>query len=384
MGIDTKTGRDRLAVRREPHWVKLASGRYLGFRKTADSGYWVARYRDRTGRQRYTSLGELGGMDFDAAAKAAGEWLATLDAPRAATAKVGTVKAACAAYADELETLGRTAAARDARSRFALLVDGDRIGSLKLDRLLRDDVIDWRDSLVKAGRSRSTANRNLRTFKAALSKAVKMGWSGDPFAWQSVEAFAGADRSRGLFLTKAQRTALVDHAAPEIADFLATLIHTGARPGEIAGATVADFDARQGTLTLRTGKGRDAKIKTRYVPLTPPALAILKRAAKGRPADAPLLVDGQGGSWHRVAVSRGIRAAAAAARATKGPKAAKPPATVVAYNIRHAVISEWLSAGIDAFTVAQICGTSVAMIEKFYGKFIKAPALAKISAVELV
>ena len=66
------------------------------------------------------------------------------------------------------------------------------------------------------------------------------------------------------------------------------------------------------------------------------------------------------------------------------PKAAKPPPEVVAYNIRHAVISEWLSAGIDAFTVAQICGTSVAMIERYYGKFIKAPALAKIAAVDLV
>lgn len=384
MAIDTKTGRDRLKVRREPYWLKLTSGRYLGFRKTADSGFWIARIRDRVGKQRYASLGELGQMDFDAASKAAAEWLATLDAPRAATAKVGTVKAACAAYADDLETLGRSTAAIDARSRFALLVDDDRIGSIKLDRLIRDDVIAWRDALVKAGRSRATANRNLRTFKAALSKAVKMGWSGDPFAWQSVEAFAGADKSRELFLSKAQRTALVDHASPELAAFLVTLIHTGARPGEIAGATVADFDAKQGTLTLRTGKGRDAKIRTRYVPLTPPVMKILKAAAKGRPADAPLLVDGQGHSWHRVGVSRAMRAAITAARAANGPKASKPPSTVVAYNIRHAVISEWLSAGIDAFTVAQICGTSVAMIERFYGKFIKAPALAKISAVELV
>lgn len=384
MGIDTKTGRDRLPVRREPHWLKLTSGRYLGFRKTSDSGFWIARYRDRAGKQRYTSLGELGQMDFDAASKAAGEWLTTLDAPRAATAKVGTVKAACAAYVADLETLGRPAAAQDAKSRFALLVDEDRIGSIKLDRLIRDDVIAWRDALVTENRTKATANRTLRTFKAALTKAAKMGWSADPFAWQSVEAFAGADQSRELYLTARQRNTLVAHSPPALAAFLTMLIYTAARPGELARATVADFDAKQGTLTLRTGKGRDAKVKARHVPLTPPVLKILKPAAKGRPSAAPLLVDPQGGPWHRVALSRGIRAAVQAARATKIPKAAKPPLSVVAYNIRHAVISEWLSAGIDAFTVAQICGTSVAMIERYYGKFIKAPALAKIAAVKLV
>ncbi|MDP2323369.1 MAG: hypothetical protein Q8N51_04980, partial [Gammaproteobacteria bacterium] len=195
MGIDTKTGRDKLEVRREPHWLKLTSGRYLGFRKTDGSGFWIARYRDRTGKQKYSSLGELGHMDYDAAAKAASEWLTTLDSPRAATAKTGTVKAACAAYVANLEILGRPAAAKDAKKRFAQLVDEDRIGGTKLDRLTRDDVIEWRDALVTKARAKATANRVLRTFKAALTKAAKMGWSADPFAWQSVEPFAGADRS---------------------------------------------------------------------------------------------------------------------------------------------------------------------------------------------
>lgn len=375
MGIDTKTGRDRLPVRREPHWLKLTSGRYLGFRKTEDSGFWIARFRDRAGKQRYSSLGELGQMDFDAASKAAGEWLSALDAPRAASAKTGTVKEACAAYVANLETLGRPAAAMGAKRRFAQLVDGDRIGTIKLDRLTRDDVIAWRDALVTETRTKATANRVLRSFKAALSKAAKMGYSCDPFAWQSVEPFAGADRSRELFLTKKQRNALVAKASPEIATFVTGLIHTGARPGELARATVADFDPKQRNVTLRTGKGRDAKIKTRHVPLTPAALKLFKAAAKSKLPTAPLLADPQGGEWHRVALSRGIRAAA---------KAAKLPENVVAYNIRHAVISEWLSAGIDAFTVAQLCGTSVAMIERFYGKFVKAPALAKIAAVRLV
>jgi len=375
MGIDTKTGRDKLPVRREPHWLKLTSGRYLGFRKTEGSGYWIARYRDRTGKQKYSSLGELGQMDFDAAAKAAATWLAALEAPRAATAKTGTVTAACAAYVATLETLGRPAAAGEAKARFAQLVDEDRIGRIKFERLTRDDVIAWRDALVTAERTKATANRILRTFKAALTKAAKVGYSADPFAWQSVEAFAGVDRSRELFLTKKQRNALVAKSPPELAAFLTALIYTGARPGELARATIADFDPKQCTVTLRSGKGRDAKIKARHFPLTPAVLRLFKTAAKSKLPAAPLLTDPHGAPWHRVAISRGIRAAA---------KTAKLPANVVAYNIRHAVISEWLSAGIDAFTVAQLCGTSVAMIERFYSKFIPAPALAKIAAVRLV
>jgi integrase len=375
MGIETKTGRDRLPIRREPHWLKIGSGKYLGFRKTDDSGFWIARYRDRSGKQRYSALGELGRMDFDAAAKAGGEWFATLEAPRAATAKTGTVKAACAAYVADLETLGRPAAALDAKGKFALVVDDDRIGQIKLDRLTRDDVIEWRDALVTAGRKKSTANRILRTFKAALTKAAKIGYSADPFAWESVDQYAGAERSRELFLTKKQRNALVSHASPELAAFLTGLIHTGARPGELARATVADFDRKQGNLTLRTGKGRDAKIKARHVPLTREALKLFRAAAKSKLPAAPLFTDQQGAAWHRVALSRGIRAAA---------KGAKLPANVVGYSIRHAVISEWLSAGIDAFTVGQLCGTSVAMIERYYGKFIKAPALAKIAGVDLL
>ena len=375
MGIDTKTGRDRLPVLREPHLLKLTSGRYLGFRKTDGSGFWIARFRDRSGKQRYSSLGELGQMDFDAAAKAAGEWLSTLDAPRSATAKTGTVKAACAAYVTDLETLGRPAAALDAKNKFALVVDDDRIGQIKLDRLTRDDVIEWRDALVTAGRTKGTANRILRSFKASLTKAAKMGYSADPFAWQSVDQYAGAEQNRELFLTKKQRNALVSHAPPELAAFLTGLIYTGARPGELSRATVADFDRKQGNVTLRTGKGRDAKVKARHVPLTPAALKLFRAAAKSKLPAAPLFTDSQGAAWHRVALSRGIRVAA---------KAAKLPPNVVAYSIRHAVISEWLSAGIDAFTVGQLCGTSVAMIERYYGKFIKAPALAKLTAVELV
>jgi hypothetical protein len=43
-----------LAVGREPHWLRLDEGAYLGFRRGPDT--WIARFRDGTGEQNYNAL----------------------------------------------------------------------------------------------------------------------------------------------------------------------------------------------------------------------------------------------------------------------------------------------------------------------------------------
>ena len=48
-------------------------------------------------------------------------------------------------------------------------------------------------------------------------------------------------------------------------------------------------------------------------------------------------------------------------------EAAKLPAGTTAYTLRHSVISDLVHDGLDLLTVAQISGTSVAMIERHYG-----------------
>jgi site-specific recombinase XerD len=46
---------------------------------------------------------------------------------------------------------------------------------------------------------------------------------------------------------------------------------------------------------------------------------------------------------------------------------AKLPEGTTAYTLRHSVISDLVHDGLDLLTVAQISGTSVAMIERHYG-----------------
>jgi site-specific recombinase XerD len=52
-------------------------------------------------------------------------------------------------------------------------------------------------------------------------------------------------------------------------------------------------------------------------------------------------------------------------------KAAKLPGDAVLYSIRHAAISEMLSAGLDPLSVARLAGTSVEMISKHYGHLVQ-------------
>ena len=47
--------------------------------------------------------------------------------------------------------------------------------------------------------------------------------------------------------------------------------------------------------------------------------------------------------------------------------AAKLSSAVTAYSIRHSVITDLVTGGLDLLTVAQLSGTSVAMIERHYG-----------------
>lgn len=385
MRIDTRTGRSRLKSRKEPYWLKLRTGAHLGYRKTKDSGYWIARfrYRDSSGAycRPYHSLGEISAMDFDEAVAAAEEWFSVLRNPGAVRAKRGTVAHACEAYAAELEAEGREDTAKDARDRFKQLVNKDELGGIDTSALTRDDVISWRNRIRTDKRGPAAVNRHLRTLKAALNKCTELGYAANPVAWQSVKQFSNAESRREIFLNAKQRTALIDAAEPDLQAFIKGLLLTAARPGELGRATVTDFDPRQGNVTLRSAKGRDGIIKARSVPLTPAGVQLFKNVAKDKIQKAPLFTRADGGAWDKTPLSRAIRATVK--RANK-KKAETVPAGTCGYTCRHTAISEWLSAGIDGVTVAKLSGTSVLMIEKHYHKFIRQPAIDKLSGIKLI
>ena len=354
----------------------------MGYRRGPDT--WIARYTSRNQNGQYThQYRALDGHSFDTAKDLAEAWFANMGSPAARVAVRGSVRNALETYLSYLKEQGREATADNAEARFKLIVWDDPIALIHLEDLTRQDCREWRER-IRPGRKNRSVNRHVRSIVAGLNRATREGHSGNPEAWQ-VDPLA--DDAEGtseatVFLTPSQRQAIINAASPECADFLRAVYFTGGRPGELAAATVADFDTKTGTLTLRHRKGRPARLRPRAVVLSGDALTFFERVARSKLPATSLLLDEDREPWGRYRWADNVQLAIKAVNAkAKGKN--RIPFGSSAYTFRHARISELLQDyGVDPVTVAQQTGTSTRMIERNYFKFI-APALReKLSAVE--
>lgn len=55
--IDTRSARARLAQRREPYWTVISGGCALGYRRGANGGTWIAKFRSENGKRYLKALG---------------------------------------------------------------------------------------------------------------------------------------------------------------------------------------------------------------------------------------------------------------------------------------------------------------------------------------
>jgi hypothetical protein len=90
--------------------------------------------------------------------------------------------------------------------------------------------------------------------------------------------------------------------------------------------------------------------------------------------DAPLLPAPEGGHWKTNDQTRSMKAAVIKA---------KLPRETMFYSLQHYHISKAMKAGVSMLVIARNCGTSVAMIEKHYGKFTPDDLRALMDLVEL-
>ena len=375
--LSRKRDRNRLAKRREPYWQKLQAGAYLGFRRGSDT--WVARYRDAALKQHYNALGEV--MDYDDAKKAAEAWLAQMSSTPVKVVSRGTVRDALESYLGYLREQGRSGTATEVVGRYKAVVWYDDLSRITLEKLTLDDFRGWRERL-REGRQNRSVNRQVRAVVAGLNMARRLGHVGNPAAWE-VEPLMDDkddDSDTAIFLTAAQRAALVGASCGHLAAFLRGLEYTGARPKELAAATVGDFDGEK--IKLSSRKGRSAKLRTRYTTLSTEGTRFFKAQCKGKLPGASIFTEDGEQSWRRHVWARGIRDAT-----TKANKKARGkrriPVGASAYSFRHARISELLQLhGIDPLTVAAQTGTSVAMIEKAYLRFIPSAMKTKLEAVK--
>lgn len=416
--IDTKRGRDALAIRREPYWYKLARDRHLGLRKLTEGspGAWIARFRNESGARRYQALGECTEVfDFDAAKIAAEVWFRDLEQgiePRDDDGTPATVAIACMAYVRALRTEGRMGAAHDAHMRSRRTVYGTaadtefgpksraalqtgessppspdspstppkkrkwdarphEMADLRISKLRAPRVRAWHLDLVAAGLSKAAANRTLTALKAALNRAVADRRVSPITAqeWAYVAPLKGAAQRRELFLDIGQRRALLAHATGGARDLIEAAMYTGCRAGELTSARRSAFDDRTRTLAV------SGKTGSRTIPLAPAAVELFRRLSRDKLPAAYLLVRDDGKPWAHSDWDELVKRAATAASL---------PANTCLYTLRHSFITQALLDGMSTLEVSKIVGTSLQMIEKHYGHLVFDRAAEGLAKVQIV
>ena len=269
----------------------------------------------------------------------------------------------CREYVANLRAEKGERSAKDADGRLKkhlIPVLGDkRLADITAEKF-RDGATAWsatRTSMTKRrlGNPATPPTDCSGTAKAAFNHAFNTGRVADDRAWRRVKAFDGAGKARKIILTDAELQKLVDACGPGLRELVLLGAWTGARLGELTSARGRDFDRDAATLHV------SGKTGSRDVHLAPDALALVKRLASGkRPADL-LLTTEDGGAWTKSLHQRPLAEAVA--------KAGLDPETTF-YALRHSFISRALKAHVPVKAVADQCGTSLAMIQRFYAKFI--------------
>lgn len=373
--IDTVEGRNRLKPRTPAYWHKLTTGCHIGFRKSQSSeGSWLAQaYDPITRKQTRQSLGPLDHLAahqrFDAAKKLAEAWFEHLG--RGGSTRLITVSVACERYVQLLRESGSIKNASDNEARFKRWIYDSKIANVALPKLTRKMIEDWRNNLAKSPvltnphsdksktrpRSPSSLNRDMAALRAALNSSYDHGDVTNDTAWRvALRAVENANGRRDSYLDRSQRINLIESSDPYLGAFLRGLSLIPLRPGALAALKVENMNCKLGVLSVGKDKGgHDRKIK-----LPPDTSAFYISLCRDKLPTASLFTRSDGKAWDKDSWKKPIKSAAKVAGLTDA---------ITAYSIRHSVITDLVTSGLDLLTVAQISGTSVAMIEKHYGHY---------------
>lgn len=370
----------------EPHWQRLRQGCYLGYRPSRKKagGTWFARFYDpdtnRNSRKRLGDYGTLSGHDVFKQAKADAEaWAETVEGGGELARDMVTVADACEAYLKEKP-------GSIAEGVFRRHVFSDPVAKVKLEKLRRHHLRAWRKRLEQAPallsrnkdgekrtkeRSKSTVNRDMVPLRAALGQVLKSGAPNTDAAWQeALRPFKGADKRRELYLDREERRALIDATGGEAQAFVKGLCLLPLRPGALAGLKVRDFDKRTRTLTI----GKDKNGNPRQMTMPQTIADFFADQVKAKLPTASIFARTGGEAWNKDAWKYPVKDAV---------RAAGLPDAVSAYTLRHSVITDLIRARLPILTVAQLSGTSVAMIEKHYGHLVRDDAEEALASIAI-
>lgn len=375
--LEHRTNRLRLDPQREPYWIKIDAGVYLGYyRPERGGGTWWAR-RLVPGTKRYAKAA-LGSADdyrdassgdvltfFQAQAKARTH--ATRHADRAAAAPLAgyTVADACARYMTWFATARKSVDATQATIDGRILPE---LGTIALAELTASRIETWMRRIAEsaprrrrgrhssskpvsaAGLSddakrarRVTANRCFNVLRAILNYAFRHDLIDDDRAWRRVHTFRGVEQPAVRFLTEAESARLIEKAAPDFRSMVKAALFTGMRYGELCRLSVADVNIDRGEIYVRSSKAG----KPRHVPLNAAGLDFFRDLVEGRDGSSPAIVRVDGEPWGKSHQFRPLSEACAAAKI-------KPAVTF--HDLRHTYASLLAQAGVDLLRISKLLG----------------------------
>jgi integrase len=393
--LESRSARLRLKIRRRPYsGPSLARGISLMYRRNKGGGVWTLKASD--GHGRYWTKGFALADDFEDSdgkavltfyeAQDAAKRLARGDDENAGNAPI-TVDCALTAYRRDLE-------AREANpynSEWPRLHLTSALLGKPVALLTSAELKKWRDGLLGT-MAASTINRLCRCLCAALEQAAQSDKRiQNRDAWETgLAGLPNAQEARNVILSDDKVLEFV--AAAYVLDeqlglLTDTLAITGARPSQavrLRAEDLHDHPLRPKLMMPKSAKGggrnRSAKKTERYsVPITRALAMRLKASAKGRAAEAPLLMQSDGRAWDKNPGQNYHRQVDNVVTAI-----GLNPAEVTMYCLRHSSIVRMLLRNVPIRLVASLHNTSVAMIEKHYSRHITEHSIDDITRIGLL
>ena len=355
------TNRLKLPVRKKPYKALIAPGVFLCYRRNTGPGTWSV----EAGWLKRFALADdhelANGASVMTFYQAQQRALKMVRGSEGDTNKPITIAEALDAYQTDLESRG--GAKHNAGSVRNHLSDAMKSKVVAL--LTEAELTAWRNKLIADGLKPSSVNRYSKSLKAALSLAAKRDKRiSNGAAWKSgLKAKKGANQpSRdNYYLPDTVILAIVGECYIEDADFGAlidTLATSGARELQVLKLWPRDLldDKPEAPRLMMpcSRKGKDREPETRALPITPRLAKVLRTRAAARGPNRPLFDHAWGtAARFRVVLQRlGL------------------DLTLTPYTLRHSSIVRQIRASTPTRIVAFAHDTSVAEIEKTYGRFL--------------
>ncbi|MCP3471342.1 site-specific integrase [Bradyrhizobium sp. CCGUVB1N3] len=386
--LESPTARLKLAIQKKPHWQRLGPGLSLGYRRNEGAGTWSIRAADGQGGEWLKKFGVADDFDKPDAKTIFNYGQAVTEARKLVRGgdqdeveeeqgnKPVTLGIAMDRYKDDLVSRGANASnATTPKGHLPASLLSKPVPLLDAQELRK-----WRDGLLLK-MAPASVNRYCKVIRAALNLAAASDRRiKNEHAWTTgLEMLPDANGVNNVILTDGQVVSFVAGAYAhdeKLGEFSDVLAQSGTRPSQAARLCVRDLIAHKTEPRLMMpksakggGRNRTSKKVERYsVHITPALAERLAKSAKGRPANAPLLVRSNGKTWgvDGKGVSDDYRDDVAEVVKAIG----LDPDEVGMYALRHSSIVRNLLLNVPIRVVAASHNTSVVEIERTYSKFI--------------